>query len=477
MSRSATPHGQPGFSGRHAREPALTRREVLKALAATSLAGCSGEVVERAVVAATSGAVVNAAESSEPAWISAVPTISFSEGAPLTYDLRQYTRGFDPARHEMALAADSAALPAGVTLDPTGWLRYDGSNAGARVSGIVIDINDRTGSAAAPVVTSGSQGALATFAARIASPGVVRHFAFDSPAHLGAGPGGFGYGHNYGWYDDGGGGGNNNDHPVHDAAVFPPGGGGSLRFELDATRGGGQWVTNFSEDLKTRYNAGDEFFVQWRQRFDANYLGPNSNGAYMARKQALISSGDINYTVAGIANSCRCCEICVQSYEFGAVDDPASDLFPILYHRCPNCGGTLNMTTAHPQQFLLMQNTMPAPFCGYNNVHVNGNGTNAPSGNCFIYYPNEWMTFQVGVTCGNRVGDTLENSRVRFWMQRQGQPSAQVIDFPLTLTVPAVDPGYGKFWFMNYNAHPRNNVWKTWCSELIISRQRIPDAL
>ena len=145
--------------------------------------------------------------------------------------------------------------------------------------------------------------------------------------------------------------------------------------------------------------------------------------------------------------------------------------------QCPNCGGTLNMTTPHPQQFLLMQNTMPAPYCGYENVNNNGNGTNLPNGNCFIYYPNEWMTFQVGVTCGNRVGDTLENSRVRLWMQRQGQPSVPVIDFPLTLTVPGVDPGYGKFWFMNYNAHPRNNVWKTWCSELIISRQRIPDAL
>ena len=149
----------------------------------------------------------------------------------------------------------------------------------------------------------------------------------------------------------------------------------------------------------------------------------------------------------------------------------------VLQGRCPNCGGTLNLTETHPQQFLLLQNMMPAPYCGYENVNNNTNGTNLPTGNCFVYVPNEWMTFQVGITCGARVGETVPNSRFRLWGQRRGQASVPIIDRTLTLAFPSNDPGYGKFWFTNYNAVARNNLWRTWVSELIISTRRIPDAL
>ena len=488
MSRSTTKiptsrHGSccpvphlPAAEGAQRASPALTRRELLMAFAATPLVGCSSDDIAAPAISTSPSS--QPPTSADPAWISAVPTVSFSEGASLAYDLRQHARDFDPLRHEMALAADSAALPASVTLDPTGWLRYDGSKTGAQVSGIVIVINERTGGGGGAGVSSGSQGALATFAARIASPGVVRHFAFDSPAHLGAGPGGFGYGHNYGWYDDGIPG----DHPVHDSSMSPSGAGGSLRFELDATRGGGAWSGNFSNDLQTRFNAGDEFFVQWRQRFNAAMIGPNV-GVVGAWKQCIISSGDVNYTVGGIANSCRCAEICLTSYEYQLSDDGINDRFPIAYHRCPDCGGTLNLTQPDAGQFLLLQNMMPAPYCGYNNVHNNRNGTNLPAGNCWTYVADEWLTFQIGVTCGNRVGNTLVNSRIRIWAQRQGQASVPLIDTagpggkPFTLTVPATDPGYGKFWFTCRNPYPRNTTMRTWVSELIISTKRIPDAL
>jgi hypothetical protein len=466
MSRSITT--PPSRRSRCCETPhPFTRRELLKALAATPLVGCAGDISE-----AASSTTQPLASAQGVSWASAIPTVSFSQGSALSYDLKQHTSGFDPAKHEMALAADSASLPAGVTLDPTGLLKYDGSSPAPSVTGILIDIRDiaRTSS------TVSAQEGLQPFAARIATAGVIRHFAFDSPSHLGAGPNGFGYGYNYGWYDDGGGGGPDLDHPVYDSSVAPPGGGGSLRFELDEKRGGGAWVTNFSSDLQTRFNAGDEFFCQWRQRFDINYLGPNVS-YYGARKQVLISSGDTAYTVAGIAGSCRCIEFCVQSYEFNTASGAYNTLFPIAYHRCPNCGGTLNLTETHPQQFLLLQNMMPAPYCGYENVNNNTNGTNLPTGNCFVYVPNEWMTFQVGITCGARVGETVPNSRFRLWGQRQGQASVPIIDRTLTLAFPSNDPGYGKFWFTNYNAVARNNLWRTWVSELIISTRRIPDAL
>jgi hypothetical protein len=314
---------------------------------------------------------------------------------------------------------------------------------------------------------------------------VVRHFSFADSAHLGEGPGGIGDGYTYGWYDSG----STGNHPVHDTTVHP-GSGGSLRFDIQPqiTHGGGEWTTNFSSDLQTRYAAGDEFFVQWRQRFDSNYVGPNSNGAYMARKQCLVSSGDTSYSVwnpdteTGVAQSCRPIEVCMQSYEFGAVDDPVADLFPNAYHRCPGWGQTVNLHESSASQFLLIQNMMPAPYCGFNNIHINGNGTNPPTGNCFLYYPNEWMTFQIGITLGPTYagsGDnrTIPNTRIRIWGQREGQPSVALIDMTITMSFPDPEPGFGKFWFTNYNNFERPNQWQTWVSELIISTARIPDAL
>jgi hypothetical protein len=456
----------------------FTRRELLGVLAATPLVGCAGDISESA-----SSTTQPLASAQGVSWTSAIPTVSFSQGSALAHDLKQYTSGFDPAKHEMTLAADSSSLPAGVTLDPTGLLKYDGTSPAPSVTGILIDIRDiaRTSS------TDSTQGLL-PFAARIATAGVIRHFAFDSPSHLGAGPNGFGYGHNYGWYDDG----VTGNHPVHDVAVSPPGAsGGSMRFTLlpdpVLIRDGGAWVTNFSEDLKTRFNLGDEFFCQWRQRFDAAMLGPNTD-AYYSWKQCVISTGDTSYSVwngatqTGIAQSCRCIELCVTSSAFNTASGAYNDRFPMAYHRCPDCGGTFNLTPSHPEQFLLYQNMMPAPYCGYNNVNNNGNGSHLPNGNCFNYVANEWMTFQTAITIGptRNTGTnphTVPNSRIRLWGQRQGQPSVPLIDMALTLTFPDTDPGYGKFWFTCRNPAVRSTTGKTWVSELIISTQRIPDAL
>jgi hypothetical protein len=446
--------------------PEFTRRELLRALAATPLAGCAGDMMDSA---ATTVSSQPAAAAQGPAWTSAVPTVAFSEGAALSYDLKPHTLGFDPARHEMALAADSAPLAAGMTLDPTGLLKYDGTRPVASVTGIVIDIRDLARTAS----TVSTQAGLQPFAARVATAGVVRHFAFDSPSHLGAGPNGFGYGYNYGWYPDNG----NDDHPVIDTTVFPGTSGSSLKLTMDERRGGGMWVCNFSDDLKTRFNAGDEFFVQWKQRFNKAMIGPNAD-LYGSWKQCLISSGDVDYTVAGVANSCRCIEVCLTSYEFAkGLGDAHDDRFPVAYHRCPDCGGTVNLTEPHPQQFLLLQNKRAAPYCGYNNVMGSGAGIAAPGGNCFVYVADEWQTFQIGITCGARVGEALPGSRIRVWAQREGRASELLMDHALTLTFPSKDPGYGKFWFTARNPYKRNTTMVTWLAELIISRQRIPDAL
>jgi hypothetical protein len=408
--------------------------------------------------------------STDATWTS-VPVITFHEGSFATHDLTQYTDNFNSSIHEMQMAEGSNGLPDGVQLISTGSLEYNGTSPEATIVNVQIDIEDK----------------LSTWASRIASPGVVRHFSFADSAHLGAGPNGYGYGYNYGWYTDDALGVNGTDRPVHDTTIYPTGGGGSLRFELDGARGGGSWTTNFSTDLQTRFGLGQEFFCQWRQRMDSNYIGPQADGSYLARKQCLVSTADTSYAAwdstagTGVAGSCRPIEMCVQSYELDAVSGSTyNDLFPIAYTRCPGWGGTINLQEAHATEFLLLQNMMAAPYCSYNNVATGagGGGTNPPGGNCFVYVPDEWMTFQTGITVGpTRVGDQVAGSRFRVWAQRQGLPSQLLIDVTTTMTFPTNDPGYGKFWFTQYNQAARNTLWKTWVSELIISTQRIPDAL
>jgi hypothetical protein len=140
MSRSITT--PPSRQSRSCKaRPEFTRRDLLRALLVTPLVGCTDDLTEPAST--------ETATSTQPptfaqgvSWTSAVPTVSFSQGTAVAYDLKQHTLGFDSAKHEMALAADSASLPSGVTLDPTGLIKYDGTSPVPAVTGIVIDIRD-----------------------------------------------------------------------------------------------------------------------------------------------------------------------------------------------------------------------------------------------------------------------------------------------------------------------------------------------
>lgn len=99
----------------------------------------------------TSAAIVSASAygtltSSVPAvsWTTTVPTIPLIIGTPGSHDLKQYTTGFNPAIHEMRIWGGptppaSAPLPAGVTLQATGSLVFDGS-ASVSATGIIVEI-------------------------------------------------------------------------------------------------------------------------------------------------------------------------------------------------------------------------------------------------------------------------------------------------------------------------------------------------
>ena len=129
-----------------------------------------------------------------------------------------------------------------------------------------------------------------------------------------------------------------------------------------------------------------------------------------------------------------------------------------------------------------MQNGRPAPYCLYSQGQTNPVTYFPPTGNCFKYFANEWLTFQVHVKTGPRVNDEFTNSFVQLWIAREGQPSELVLDWgPYNLTAgsPGDNETYGKVWLMPYHTgkdssqvHPTGF---TWYDELIISRSKVAD--
>lgn len=284
-------------------------------------------------------------------------------------------------------------------------------------------------------------------------------------------------------------------------------GGGSLRFDVlsqTGEGGGGNWVMNFSEDFSVQFGANEEFWVQWRQRFDPfiiehDYRETSGWGEW---KQVIISQGDTN---AYTAYACTEREIVVQNQSNR--DYPSSYM---------ECGAYDNFS-----RYFEDTNTFTRQ-----NARNHPNGTTAcqyfPSGGdesgCLKYYPNEWMTFMVHITMGpegeayssaaQATKKGLINSSFELYVAREGQP-LQLAHRQENLVIPkgqhwnpavgvdpdAVgDPGYyngwgphdahpdakyGKLWFTPYHTHKDwtevHEAASIWYDEVIVSRSRIPD--
>lgn len=322
----------------------------------------------------------------------------------------------------------------------------------------------------AMLASQSAQASDTDFAQRCSAPGVVRCVGFDQAAEL--------------------------TNRVAGRTEFidtakSASGAGSLRFTIKSQsgEGGGGWFTiNFSDDFQTQFDSGDEFYVQWRQRFSPEMIDTYYNGGG-GWKQVIVGSGDLpgctpsNQSGDVCANSCSQLEIVVQ--------DTFQRGLPQMYHSCGVKDGNyepLETECPYPgcQSFdVMLQNAMPAPYCLYKTDY----------GGCFMYYPNEWMTFQMRV----KIGTWYENDRdyrydstIQLWVAREGAASELVIDrspannsgYDLVRVLP---PGedwegsakYGKIWLLPYHTgkdssqvHPTAN---TWYDELIVSTQRIAD--
>ena len=267
-------------------------------------------------------------------------------------------------------------------------------------------------------------------------------------------------------------------------------GAGSLKFTIasKSTAGAaGYYARNFSDDRLTQFTEGEEFYIQWRQRFSPEMLTAAFGGG--GWKTIIIGAGDLPGGLPGdrtkIAKSCTQLEIVVNNGAYLGL--------PQVYHSCGVKDGRyegLDVTAntvipGLPSYRILYQNAMPEPYCFYNSDYAG----------CYKFYADEWMTFQVQVKTGTWYKNDrnyLYDSTIRLWIAREGQPSQLVIDrspefnagYDLVNVLPAGanyegSGEYGKLWLLPYDTgkdptqvHP---TAYTWYDEIIVSTERIPD--
>jgi hypothetical protein len=241
-------------------------------------------------------------------------------------------------------------------------------------------------------------------------------------------------------------------------------GASSLRFEIPSNSPSdtsGSFRLDFRDDFSVQIGAGEEFYVQYRERFSPEMLRAfqTTDGQPSGWKQSIVGLGD--RVGQPIAYSCTAEEmVFTQNTKY---------IGPTFYH---GCGFWEGMEFWDGTQ-VRMQHQGP-PFCYY---------PNDPQRGCFRYSAEEWMTFKHHVRIGG--WGVHPGNRVRVWAAREGQPSVTIFDsllshpggFPIHRTDPTAR--YGKVWLLPY--HTRKDPAEThpvayvWYDELIVSRGDIPD--
>jgi len=293
----------------------------------------------------------------------------------------------------------------------------------------------------------------ADFKARCSAPGVVRCFGFDNFAeikpHLDPAADGVFRGEA--------------DPQVKASGVS------SLRFTIPTHSGAntsGNFSLEFADDLSEQFGSGEEFYVQWRQRFSPEMLSTDYKGGN-GWKQAIIGEGS---RPGHRAYSCTDIEVVVEdTYQVGA---------PRMYHSCGKKDGQYEPLQVYgqQQQAYLIQNAVGCPH------HI------VKSPPCFMYKANQWMTFQVRIKVGTWYqGDKKyhKDSTIQLWVADEGKASKLVIDMSpergtgYDLYNTDLAEKYGKVWLLPYNTnkdpsqdHP---TAYTWYDELIISKTKIAD--
>ena len=235
-------------------------------------------------------------------------------------------------------------------------------------------------------------------------------------------------------------------------------GAGALRFTVPSQSGpdtSGSFSLNFSDDLSRQFGEGEEFYLQYKVRYNDVMVNTRFDGSD-GFKMHIAGEGDRpDFT----AFSCTTLELPLQNIQqFG---------FPRAYHSC-------NLFRELQVQ---IPNSDPVDFLDQNAAgcaHYR-QSTEPP---CFKYKANQWMSVQQHVKIGHW---GTPDSTVEFWAADEGQSSRLIIslaDFTLVNDNPDQSK-YGKIWLLPYQTgKDPTQVTETgyvWYDSLIISTRRIPD--
>lgn len=322
------------------------------------------------------------------------------------------------------------------------------------------------------------------FLTRCSAPGVVKCVGFDQAADISGT-----FGENSGILPG------SNNVPQLDALVKASGNSSlKLTVTTSSSNSGGSYFTNFSPDLKTQFNSGQTFYIQWRQRFSSGYLaqtGQYGNGGW---KQVIVGSGDkpgcTKNSSLTIDSGGFCTSSCTPLET--VVQNTYHRNFPVMYNSCSGSSSTQNGKVGSTSPYypfeesfnsfdFKLQNARSAPYCLYSQGSTKSYF--APKGNCFGYVADQWMTFKMKIVIGTRTADYFKGSHVDLWVGRDGQPLERLFDWNWDLAAgnPAQNLMYGKIWLLSYNSNNAGNnnasipTGYTWYDDLIISTQDIAD--
>jgi hypothetical protein len=212
--------------------------------------------------------------------------------------------------------------------------------------------------------------------------------------------------------------------------------------------------------------------------FSSGFLSYTDSGD--GWKQQLVGTGDQPGTPATLYYTCTDTALVLENEYYRG--------FAQLYDGCNSNSTSHNAFDNLAQPFgtndWKLQNAMPSPYCLYSKEA----NPFPPSGNCFGYFANEWMTFEMHVKVGPRgaagvagagANDEFVNSYVQLWIARAGQAPQLAFNYgPYNLTAgsPASNQRFGKVWLLPYDTNKQatnSSVMYTWYDSLIISSQPI----
>lgn len=231
----------------------------------------------------------------------------------------------------------------------------------------------------------------------------------------------------------------------------------------------GSYDYNFSANLATTFGAGQEFYIQYKERMDPGLLGTFSGAGGL--KHDITTEGDTATKQAGDCSNSPAEIVTIQNMAFNG---------PWMYVNCGFSSGTDNFTNVGYEPLQLPG----APGTNYLDQNATGcphyagqGGIPVADPTCFLYVGNEWFTVQKHIKIG---AFGSPNSVIEQWFAHPGGVSV-LVSQAADADIPNDGSGgasgkYGKIQLSTYDTGATFNVGTAaWFDDLIVSTRRIPD--